>query len=71
MHWLFRLMANSSVERKTSLSWIPFAAGEQATVWEKVGADYEQRLLTWADGSRVVGRVVGNTDSGYALISLS
>ena len=35
------------------------------------GDDYEQTLLTWPDGSRVTGRVTGNTDSGYALISLA
>ena len=38
---------------------------------EKVGDDYEQTLLTWADGSRVAGRVLGLSNSGYAVGSLA
>ena len=53
------------------LEFVPFSAGEQATTWQKGGDNYEQTLLTWSDGSRVVGRVLGFSDSGYAVGSLT
>ena len=49
----------------------PFETGAQAIVWSKDGSSYDPTLLTWEDGTRVVGKVVDISNSGYAVVALT